>query len=301
MNEHGSNSDKLASVLLDAVKAGDDDGLFKCLMRCREHIDGRDAGSNGYAAIHYAAEKGRLEILRMLLLAGADVNTRSGKAVGDDDEIVWQPGYTALMLAARYCQSQAVDILIASGACPHMATEQDWTALHAAAVGGDVSIVKKLLSLKVDHSVETGERHCDEQLGWYFLNTPMHLAASNENAAVVSCLLDHGASPYECWEDGRTPIFYAAAYGHHDVIRVLCDFGVDPNARESRHEYGYFIDYTPLHYAARNGHVDAVKTLLDMGAEPRIVDSHSKQTAAQAAKAAGHNDVVRILQAAKKR
>lgn len=301
MNEHGSNRGQLASVLLDAVKAGDDDDLFNCLIRCREHINVRDTGSNGYAAIHYAAEKGRIETLRMLLLAGAEVNARTGEAIQDIDEIVWHPGYTALMLAARYCQSQAVDILIASGACPHSATEEHWTALHAAAVGGEVSIVKRLLSLKVDHSIASGERQCDEQLGWFFLNTPMHLAASNGNAAVVSCLLDHGASPYESWADGRTPIFYAAAYGQHEVIRVLCDFGVDPNARESRREYGFFLDNTPLHYAAINGHGDAVKTLLDMGAEPRIVESHSKQTAAQAAKAAGHNDVVRILQAAKKR
>ncbi len=300
MNRKTEISERVLA-LIKAAKDGDEDSVFQWLRGCRNEIDTCDDTHDKYNALHYAAEKGHLGVLKMLLLAGADVNYRSGDRIEDEGEITFQPGHTPLILAARCSRPEAVALLLSANADPHIRSEQDWTALHAAAVGGNLAVVENLLSMNVDHSVMSYGRHFDEELGWYFFNTPMHAAAANGKPVIVECLLKHGASPLECWIDKRTPIFYAAAYGHSEVIRVLCEHGVNPNSREERRQYSFFIDYTPLHYAASNGHVDAVKTLLDMGAEPRIVDSHSKQTAAQAAKAAGHNDVVRILQAAKKR
>ncbi|TWT98571.1 ankyrin repeat domain-containing protein [Stieleria varia] len=300
MSKDPETSERLLA-LIAAAKDGNEDFVFQWLLDCCDEIDARDNTHDEYSALHCAANKGHVGVMQMLLVAGADVNNRSGKRVDDEGEIVFQPGHTALMLAARYNHLLAVAILLSAGADPQIRGEQDWTALHSAAVGGNVTIVEKLLSLNVDHSVASSGRHFDEELGWYFFNTPMHVAASNGNAEIVSCLLEHGASPHECWVDSRTPIFYAAAYGHHDVIHVLCNHGVDSNSRESRHPGGYFIDYTPLHYAARNGHVEAVKALLACGAEPRIVESHMKETALDVAESNGHEEVAFVLRSHRKR
>lgn len=301
MIEKASEADERGSTLLKAAKSGDEDTIFKWLLNCRDDLDVHETSPDGYTALHYAAEKGFIGILRMLLLAGADVNARSGEPYDEDGEIVFRPGYTALMLAARYSHTLAVDLLLASAADPHIHSDQGWTALHAAATGGDVSIMETLLSLNVDWSVASTERCCEEELGWYLLNTPMHIAASVGNALAIACLLKHEASPDDCWGDNRTPIFYAAAFGHHEVIRVLCEHGVDPNIRESRRPYNIILDCTPLHYAARNGHIEAVKTLLEFNADPLAKESNLKQTALEAAESEGHFEIVRILKSAKKR
>lgn len=69
--------------------------------------------------------------------------------------------------------------------------------------------------------------------------------------------------------DGWTGLHEAAKHGRADAVRVLLEFGADPNARETG-------DNTyPLHWAAAHRHIDIVKMLLDAGADPqREGDDH---------------------------
>jgi ankyrin repeat protein len=296
MNRKTEISERVLT-LVKAAKNGDEDSVFQWLRGCRNEIDTCDDSNDKYNALHYASQKGHLGVLKMLLLGGADVNSRSGDCIEDEGEITFQPGFTPLMLAARYSHLETVELLLSAGADPQIRSDQEWTVLHAAVIGGKLAVVEKILSMKIDHSVMSYIRQCDEELGWHFLNTPMHAAASNGKSEIVECLLKHDVSPFECWVDKRTPIFHAAAYGHSEVIRVLCEHGVNPNSREERRQYGYFLDSTPLHYAALNGHVEAVKTLLSCGAEPRAIDSHMKQTPLEVAESSGHEEVARIIRA----
>ena len=79
------------------------------------------------------------------------------------------------------------------------------------------------------------------------------------------------------------------------MVALLCNHGADPNAREHRHEYSFFLDSTALHYAASNGHIDAVAALLKCGAEPRSRESHRGLTALEIAEKAGHGEVAAII------
>ena len=66
-------------------------------------------------------------------------------------------------------------------------------------------------------------------------DTPLHTAVSCEDpdARIVRLLLEHGADPNARDRNGRTPLHYAAIYGHYEIVKLLTDFGADPCARDS--------------------------------------------------------------------
>jgi ankyrin repeat protein len=60
---------------------------------------------------------------------------------------------------------------------------------------------------------------------------------------------------------GWTGLHEAGKLGQSDVVRLLLEYGADPNAREAG-------DNTyPLHWAAAHGHLDIVRALLDAGGD----------------------------------
>jgi ankyrin repeat protein len=219
----------------------------------------------------------------------------------DSDAPNGEQGETPLMEAARWGRVDAVRGLIESGADVNLKTQEAWTALHAACVGKHGTIIELLLTHNANPNIYSYHRHFDEQLGWHFAGTPLHVAAANGSVQVAELLLAGGALVSEAWDaDWRTPIFYAAAYGHAEMIALLCKHDANPNCREHSHENNLFFDNTPLHYAARNGHVEALKVLLSCRAEPRAVESYSGHTALQMARASKHQDVVKVLREQKK-
>ncbi len=60
---------------------------------------------------------------------------------------------------------------------------------------------------------------------------------------------------------GWTALHAAAKAGQADAVRVLLDYGSDPNARESGD------NTTPLHWAAAGAHLGVVSALVDAGAD----------------------------------
>ena len=85
----------------------------------------------------------------------------------------------------------------------------------------------------------------------------------------------------------RTPLHYAAKYGHIDVVQILLDVGADCNKSDE-------LGYTPLHYAAKYGHINVVQILLDGGADFNKSDELG-YTPLQMAEYKGNQDVVKML------
>ncbi len=89
--------------------------------------------------------------------------------------------------------------------------------------------------------------------------TPLELAATNRNPAMVGALLKAGA------ETTSAILMTAARTGHPDIVRLLLEHsehgGVDVNARES--SYGE----TALMWAASENHPAAAKLLIEHGAD----------------------------------
>lgn len=236
-------------------------------------------------ALHQAADAGNMEVVQSLLSLGTDPNLRSGDLAE-----------TPLMYAAWRGRVAVARLLLASGAGADLTTAEGWSALHSACSGKHPEVVELLLAHEANPNGYSHHRSFDEQLGWSFSGTPLHVCAANGGVEVAEQLLVKGVSVEEAWqEDRRTPIFYAAAYGRAEMVALLCKHGANPNAREHRHENDLFFDATPLHYAAGNGHAEAVRVLLSCGAEHRAVESYSVRTALQMARAARHATVVKLL------
>ena len=91
----------------------------------------------GMTALMFAARNGALESARLLVAAGADVND----ALPD--------GMSALVLAAHSGNGDVAILLLDKGADPN-AAGIGYTALHAAALRDDLSLVKALLAHGAD-------------------------------------------------------------------------------------------------------------------------------------------------------
>jgi ankyrin repeat protein len=101
-------------------------------------------------------------------------------------------------------------------------------------------------------------------------------------------LLTRGASVNigDSWR-GQTPLMWAAAQGHADMVRVLLEAGADTSVRstvvtwerqrtaEPREKWLPPGGFTALLLAARAGHVESVKALVSGGADINEIDPES--------------------------
>lgn len=246
--------------------------------------NGQSRDERGWTPLHYAAANGDAKLCWNILQQGADANVRSGELVKGSPlrkDWNWDPGDTPLMLAAEKGYLEAVKVLIKGGARVDLTNAAGWGVLHAAVVADNAILVTLLLDAGASPHEICHNRSFDEELDWFFVRTPLHLAALRGSTSTAEALIRGGADMGECWIDRRTPLFYAAARGFTSIVELLCAHGANPNQREHRKTYSVFTDMTPLHYAARNGHVETMEALLRLGAEPRVRESHSGLTAAE--------------------
>ncbi|KAL3602818.1 hypothetical protein FPOAC2_07131 [Fusarium poae] len=128
--------------------------------------------------------------------------------------------------------------------------------------------------------------------------TGLHLTAFFGLKREAASLLSSGMEPDVKDQCNQTPLLYASALGHADVVDELLNYEVDPEAKSVWKRPG--LPRTALSLAAKNGHVGVVKLLLKKGgarpdAKPSLVESHLERTPLSFASEAGHQDVVNIL------
>jgi len=119
--------------------------------------------------------------------------------------------------------------------------------------------------------------------------TALHFAAFFNRPEVARDLIRHGAdvaavarNPMEVM-----PLHSATAAHSREIVRLLLENGASPNIPQ---EGGW----VPLHEAARIGDNQMVAVLLQNGADPRLRSDDGK-TAADMARAGGHEEIVKLL------
>ncbi len=144
----------------------------------------------------------------------------------------------------------ALRSLLRDGADVNAAQGDGMTALHWAALNGDIKTMELLLIGGA--VVEPLTR-----IGGY---TPLHLASSRGHAPIVARLLEAGSRLKLVTETGVQPIHLAAQAGSADAVRFLLDRGADVNAVDATH------GRTPLVFAASQNRLDAMRILIEKGA-----------------------------------
>lgn len=224
----------------------------------------------GLSPLLQAAQEGDLAKLRILLASEIDLEERSG-----DDR-------TALIIAAQGGHTETVQALLASGARVNNAKQSGVTPLHVASYNGHTEAVQALLAngALINNADELGV-------------TALHLAAYNGHTEAVKTLIASGALIDAAEESGATPLYVAAQNGHTETVQELLASGALIDAADKS-------GATPLHTAAQIGEIKIVQALIAGGADPKAEDS-SGNTALKLAIATHHEEIAKVLKAARRR
>lgn len=242
----------------DAIAGGDAAKLKKLLRdnpglaRARSTREHRSTllhyvSANGIEDFRQTTPKNIVEITKMLLDAGADVNAESDAYGG---------GSTTLGLAATslHPQQAGVQIALLQTLLDHGASLD-----QPSAAGNAHSVVHGCLA--------NGQPEAAEFLASLGAPLDLEAAAGLGRLDQVKNYLDErgGLKTPATKQQVESAFLFACGYGRLDVVEFLLDCGVDPGARNDG-------DQTGLHWAAYGARADIVKLLLERGAPLDVRD-----------------------------
>ncbi|MCP4334372.1 MAG: hypothetical protein GY785_17075 [Gammaproteobacteria bacterium] len=185
-----------AAPLHDAVSTGDVDRVYALISPDLE-INEKTFG--GMTAIQLAVRDDNLEIMKLLIDNGADVN------VG-----VTRLKIAPLQIAARNGNVGMANLLIVSGANVNQPDHEGASALHFAVRGGKNDIAELLISNGAEVNAKDNEEY-----------TPLHNAAWNGHLETVELLVNNGADINLTTYDGRTAYSCAVNSKKTEVAEFL--------------------------------------------------------------------------------
>ncbi|KAJ7059381.1 ankyrin repeat-containing domain protein, partial [Mycena amicta] len=259
-------------------------------LLCQQGADiGADHGFLGNT-LQAASFRGHLEVTRMLLEYGADVNKqvvsyemsyfRASNALlqphGEPLRIKIGRYSNALQAASVEGHRDVARLLLEHGANINVQGGHYGNALQAASAGGHVDIALLLLERGADINAQGGH-----------YGNALQAASAGGHVDVALLLLEHGADINAHGGHDGNALSAASAQGHLDVALLLLERGADINVQGGH--YG-----NALQAALAGGHVDVAQLLRERGADVNVQGGHYGN-ALQAASAGGHVDVALLL------
>lgn len=281
-----------------------------------EGYSATDIHASGTDAVIIAVREGHLEIVRLLLEAGADpdrINSQSGTtplrmAVQENraeiaeyllskgaDPDLHDPSsgigaLAILLLVARTYEHgsalRLLDLLLAKGAGLHPFRIED----HELSIISFAAIQAGLPAGFIARLAERSQKEDVDLALWYACiedqaENVRDLIAAGADVNMAVPELEHDPSAA-----GDCPLNAAATRGHAECVRLLIEAGADVN-RSVPPEGGQF----PLLMAAENGHGDVVGMLVDAGADVSGINPENGTHALGGAVLHGHAEIVNLL------
>jgi ankyrin repeat protein len=310
-----------------AAKIGDYQRVRKLLDEDPSLANSRPAHIGYYSGLplRVAAGAGHIEVVKLLLERGADVN-------GPEAGVAPLGGALHAAISSR--QYEIVKLLLEKGANANSAVESSGTCLFMAK---HVKVPQEIIDLLVSH----GAKESDEMIGY---NGDVQAAASAlaanpqknmdwildhaiakeyqpvidlvlqyqpdalkqrktdtrawwdnhipTNPAFLRTLLQYGLDPNRRNWLGITLLHRCANQGSQEIAAVLLEFGADINAVETE------WSCTPLGWAVREGKTDMVQWLLQQGADPAQPADEPWAWPVEWAKRKGYSEIVEMLEKA---
>ncbi len=290
-----------AASFVDAAMNGNRDAVRAFL---KDGADVNTTQADGMTALHWAAQKGDVELAKVLLYASA--NLKATTRIG---------GYTPLLIASKNGDAAMIDILTQAGADANAPTMNGTTPLMLAAAAGKRAAVTALIargaSVNAKEAVK-GESALTGGFAFGRADVIRVLTAHGADVKATTKAIDladfakeeqerlaaergggnggaagrgnapggRGGAPQGPAGCGRQPPVQlhragrllgrpradapGRAQGEVESVKALMEAGADVNQR------GAGDPVTPLLIATMNGHFDLAKYLLDKGADPNL-------------------------------
>ena len=213
-------------------------------------------GPGGATPLSVAAASGHIEAIDIFLELGADINAPDAT------------GNSSLIYGVRSGRGYIVEHLLRKGADVNLANLMDEAPTMFAVWLGNEDMLHALASYGADLIVTNTE-------GWTLLHAAVtHLEVTNR-VDMIETILDTITTWPEPriidWPDrvyGNTPLHWAAAYGHTDVIHVLLQRGARLDIVNKDGEL-------PIHVAARTDQAESFLILKD--ANPILLEAVDRE------------------------
>ncbi|XP_067663125.1 serine/threonine-protein phosphatase 6 regulatory ankyrin repeat subunit A-like [Haliotis asinina] len=317
-----SEQDDNGNTLLHIACCAGNEGIVKAFLSGNSGIDQR--GHLGRTPIMMAAMNGKEGVFNLCLTQSCLLSTKDyhgnnllhAACIGGNVQIVqWlllqnlfdihsrgESGKTPLMMAAEHGWLETFNLLVKEGSDHDILDERGNTILHVACTGGNVTIVRHLLSqcdLGVDcrgatgrtaamlsanaghvelltHLVQIGADLClrDDDNNHIF-----HLACLGGSVEVCNRLLAFATDVCDLasrGRNGRTPIMMTAFKGHSKVFELLINEGCCLSELDDNHD-------SILHLACLGGNETIVQYLLLQDADINRKGRHGRTPAMLAA------------------
>ena len=225
---------------------------------------------------------GTVEIVNVLIHAGADVNVRTGKrqrtplmialrggnyakviALIQGGADIDKPGSktncaygrTALMYAVRRLNKTCIRTLIAAGANVNLSPVPNCvTPLILATLRGDLGICTMLQSAgaHINTAMQNGM-------------TPLYTAAEIGHDSILRFYIKCNAQLNKATNTGMTPLYVATKVGNTQIVKLLCEAGANVNKTT------HVNNFTPLYIAIHNRNIQMMKILISNGAKVNTI------------------------------